>query len=317
MSTNNDYLYRIFFKVKIYEASGDSFQRLVNELCQHSLEGFQAIAPWGNWGDGGNDGWVQEEQHYLQVYGPKPTTEWNPVTAANKAEKDFQKLLEKWPQIQKYSFVLNDRFVGIPAPIASTLQTIKTDYKLAQTRSIGSAELERMFMGLSEDLRQIIVGGIPSCSLSSIDARAVGELLSGLADRMTLLPALLSDPIAPNFVEKLAFNGLLSPVSDYLSMFSYQTTLVDDFLSRRDPGLQQAISEEVRELYASSKIIIPDTEPEKANIRYAWMIEHLIPDAVRQHPHSMKAYRDAAQIILAKFFETCDVYEYPDSYSAA
>jgi len=317
MTTNDDYLYRIFFRVKLYEASGDSFQRLVNELCQHSLPGFQAITPWGNWGDGGNDGWVPEEQHYLQVFGPKPTTNLNPAIAVNKTVQDFQKLLKKWPKIQKYSFVLNDRYTGIPAPIASALQTIETNYKLAKASSIGSAELERMFMGLSEDLRQMIVGGIPSCSLSFIDARAVGELLSGLANRMTLLPTLLNDPSAPNFLEKIAFNGLSSPISDYLRTFSYQTTLVDDFLFCRDPGLQQAISEEVRELYAASKNAIPDTEPEMANIRYAWMIERLIPDIGRQHPHSMKAYRDAAQIVLAKYFETCDVYEYPNSYSAA
>jgi hypothetical protein len=73
MANGDKFWYRTLFRVKIYEASGDSFQRLVNELCQHSISGFQAISPWGNWGDGGNDGWVQEEQHYLQVYGPKPT----------------------------------------------------------------------------------------------------------------------------------------------------------------------------------------------------------------------------------------------------
>lgn len=317
MANGDKFWYRTLFRVKIYEASGDSFQRLVNELCQHSISGFQAIAPWGNWGDGGNDGWVQEEQHYLQVYGPKPTTDWNPVSAVNKSVQDFQKLLDKWPKIQKYSFVLNDRFTGIPAPIASALQAIETDYKLSQARPIGSAELERMFMGLSEDLRQMIVGGIPSCSLTSIDARAVGELLSNLADRTTMLPTLLSNPIAPDFNEKLTFNGLTSPVSDYLRMSSYQTTLVDEFLSRRDTGLKQAISEEVRELYVASKQAIPDTEPERANTRYAWMIERLIPDSGRQHPHSMKAYRDAAQIVLAKFFETCDAYEYSNSHSTA
>jgi hypothetical protein len=92
---------------------------------------------------------------------------------------------------------------------------------------------------------------------------------------------------------------------------------VDEFLLRRDPGLQQAISEEIRELYATSKKDIPDADPDAANIRYAWMLDRLIPEAGRQHPHSWKAYREAAQIVLAKFFETCDAYEYPDSHSAA
>lgn len=317
MSNNDNYWYRILFRLKIYQESGESFQRLVNELCQHSLDGFQAIAPWGNWGDGGNDGWIQSEQRYLQVYGPKPTTEWSPLSAVNKVAQDFQKLLDKWPRIRIYSFVINDRYTGIPAPVNAVLQGIEQNYKLDQANSIGCAELETMFMGLSTDLRQIIVGGVPSCSISSIDARAVGELLSCLADRVTSLPALLQDPFAPDFNEKVVFNGLTQPVSDYLRIFSYQTTIIDDFLSCRDPGLQQAISGEIRQLYADSKEAIPDTEPDRSNIRYLWMIDRLIPDIGRKHPHSMKAYREAAQIVLAKFFETCDAYEYPNSPIAA
>lgn len=316
-NNNNNYWYRILFKVKVYEASGDSFQRLVNDLCQHSWVGFQAISPWGNWGDGGNDGWVQDDQHYLQVYAPKPTTRLNEVDAAKKSVNDFQKLLNKWPTIKKYSFVLNDRFVGIPAPVAHAMEEIKATHNLAQARPIGSADLESMFMGLSEDLRQIIVGGIPSCSLSAVDASAVGELLSNLADNITPLPPLLTNPNAPDFDEKIAFNGLTSPVSEYLRVSSYQASLVDEFLSRRDPGLQQAVSEEISGLYATSKSEIPDADPDAANIRYAWMLDRLIPEAGRQHPHSWKAYREAAQIVLAKFFETCDAYEYPDSNPAA
>jgi hypothetical protein len=316
-SSNNDYWFRILFKVKIYEAAGDSFQYLVNQLCQHSMTGFQSISPWGNWGDGGNDGWVQNEQHYLQVYGPKPTTEWSPVDAAKKSVTDFHKLLNKWPNIKKYSFVLNDRFIGIPAPVADAMEQMKTTHNLEQARPMGSADLEYIFMGLTEDLRQIIVGGIPSCSLSTVDARAVGELLSNLADNIMPLPPLLTNAHAPDFDEKIAFNGLTTPVSEYLRVSSYQASLVDDFLSRRDPGLQQAISEEIKELYATSKKDIPDADPDTANIRYAWMLDRLIPEAGRQHPHSWKAYREAAQIVLAKFFETCDAYEYPDSHSAA
>ncbi|VFN06678.1 MAG: hypothetical protein BECKG1743F_GA0114225_112723 [Candidatus Kentron sp. G] len=46
------------------------------------------------------------------------------------------------------------------------------------------------------------------------------------------------------------------------------------------------------------------------------MVEQLIPDAMGKHPHSMKAYREAAQIILSKYFETCDAYEHPNSATA-
>lgn len=48
-----------------------AFQNLINSVFQGGPEEFQAIAPWGNKGDGGNDGYIQSTGHYLQVYGPK------------------------------------------------------------------------------------------------------------------------------------------------------------------------------------------------------------------------------------------------------
>ena len=52
-------------------------------------------------------------------------------------------------------------------------------------------------------------------------------------------------------------------------------------------------------------------------MRYVWLVESLIPNSIPQHPHTMKAYRQAAQVIIAKYFETCDAYEHPNSINPA
>jgi hypothetical protein len=41
------------------------------------------------------------------------------------------------------------------------------------------------------------------------------------------------------------------------------------------------------------------------------MMERLIPSQARAHPHSLKAYREAAEVVLAKYFESCDIYAQP------
>ena len=133
-------------------------------------------------------------------------------------------------------------------------------------------------------------------------------MLSYLADKVAPLPQLFrqNEPIL-YFDEKIKINGLTSPVVDYLRIYSYQTQEVDDFLNNRDVGLKQTIAEEMKSLYEEScqkifkscqKIF---NSAEASNMRYVWMIEQLIPPNSRKHPHSLKAYREATQVILAKY----------------
>lgn len=310
MWNNDDFFFRSFFKLKIHQAQGTAFQQLINELFQYSVEGFQAISPWGSWGDGGNDGWVENTGTYYQIYGPSPTTTNSPVTAVKKAIEDFHKLPGKWQNINQYFFVYNDRFCGAPAALSSELQVLKIEKNLTECRALIGADLESMFMRLSPGQKQMIVGGIPSGMPIHIDPRSVGEILRHLADTDTT-PGYLKGN-APNLDEKITFNGLSEGVGELLKSRWYQVPVVDQFLAKRDPGLAQAIATDISRLYEQSKQTILVTEENTADLRYAWMIDRLIPPEAHNHPHSLKAYREASQVVLSKYFETCDVYEHPE-----
>lgn len=310
----NNFWYRILFKIKLYEANGAAFQQFVNQLFDYSIEDFQSISPWGNWGDGGNDGWIPSKGHYYQIYGPKPNTKLNELQTVKKLIDDYNKLTDKWRNVISYYFVLNDRYTGVPAPVVNELQQLELESELQEARAIGSANLEKVFIELSNDCKELIVGGIPNGSPDFIDSRCVGELLSHIADKPTNLPGFLNET-APIFEEKIKFNGITSPVSDYLKLYSYHVAAVDDFLAVRDPGLKQEIAQEINRLYNESKLAIPDSESEAPNMRYVWMVDQLIPKKMKNNVHSMKAYREASQVILTKYFETCDAYENPNSSS--
>jgi hypothetical protein len=88
--------------------------------------------------------------------------------------------------------------------------------------------------------------------------------------------------------------------------------MVDEFLGEHDPGLRQAIAQDIRQIYEETKRTIPDSVEGAANERYTRMIEILITGGPK-HPHSRVAYMTAAEAILAKYFETCDAYENPRS----
>jgi len=318
VSGTQDFWFRKLFRLRIHEVAGDAFQDLFSSVMSYSDPRFQSVQPWGNWGDGGNDGWIEEDGHYHQVYGPKATTssEDSALAALSKAQKDFLKLPTKWKNVRRFSFVFNDRFIGVPAPLAAALQSLKTTQKLEGADAICAHQLLVRFMGLSEENRRDIIGYAPPPDEPIVDPRALGELLSALADSSQPLKFLAKGD-APLFEQKIAMNGLTSPIADRLRVHSPQSTMVDDFLAKSDPGVAQAIAQEVKGYYEESKVVIADASDEAANDRYVWMIGQLIPSTLNSHPHSQAAYRLAAEIVMAKYFEACDVYEHPDSIATA
>ncbi|MDV7022068.1 ABC-three component system protein [Atlantibacter subterranea] len=311
-STHQEYLYRQLFRLKIHESMGDAFQALFSKVMQYTTPGFQAVSPWGNWGDGGNDGWIETEAHYFQVYGPKPSNQIKELEAVNKSVGDFDKLVVKWGKVSKYTFVMNDYFKGIPAPVGNSLKNLADEKCLDYAGAMGGMELLKEFMSLSECDKQDIVGLIPEVDLDFIDSRAVGEVLNYLAYKSSSDLAFLSET-APDFDEKIKINGISKPIKLRLEMNSYQLYLINEFLNSVDNGLEQRIAQEVKETYAQSKFAISSDIPDRADLRYLWMIDRLLPSGI--HENAKASYRFAAELILAKYFETCDAYEHPNNAS--
>jgi hypothetical protein len=310
--SHENFWFRTLFKIKLYEAAGESFQRLFQDIMSYRYPDFRSVAPYGNQGDGGNDGWIPSELRYFQVYGKKASSELNLSYIQKKIIEDFEKIRNCWGEVKKYHFVYNDRFDGAPAPIQEKLKELQTKYALEEANVWAGRELERLFIELDQDQKTCIVGDIPSQFPDFIDSTAVSEILRHLAYKVSPLPPFLGQA-APDFSEKIKINKLISPVSDDLILYSRRVSDVDDFLDRQYSGLKQEIAQDLKKLYNESCVEIPDRTENAANIRYVWMVEQLIPSVAQEHPHTLKAYREAAQVVLAKYFEACDIYEHPDS----
>lgn len=313
MGVNRDFLFRIFFKLRVHESHGDAFQQFFSNVMLYSDPRFQSILPWGSWGDGGNDGWIEEDLHYFQVYGPKPTTRDTETAALNKAIADFEKL-EKWGAVRSFSYVYNDRFTGTPAPIAHALTKLKTEKDLVHAGPLSMHALLQRFMALAEDQRLDVLGTpLPTEDVELADTAALGELLSSLTAFTAARPYFLNEN-APDFDQKIEFNGLSKPIARRLQACSYQVSVVDEFLDTIEIGTKQALSQQVREYYQESKREIPDGE-DAPDQRYFWLMNRLVPSSLPAV--HLAAYRAAAELVLAKYFETCDAYEHPDSNPAS
>lgn len=105
---------RLQFWRRIHEKNATEFQSFFENIMENAFPDFQKIRPYGNKGDGGNDGYRPDAGIYYQVYAPMNPKE-KEAYAAKKLKKNFQDLKTTWDQISKvkaYYFVFNDKGTG-------------------------------------------------------------------------------------------------------------------------------------------------------------------------------------------------------------
>lgn len=313
MPNNDNYWFMLQFKLKLYQATGEEYQRLFNGVMTASHgENYQSVRPWGNKGDGGNDGFLTKEGHYFQVYAPNPTTKNNEVYIVNKAKDDFNKLKTSQSNLTLYSFALNDRFVGVPEPVNQALTEIVNTHKIPAS-AFNSGHLEQLFLKLDNNQKMSIVQGAPLEVPKWIDPRMVSELLEHLAKSFNFSLNLMTDQdTAPEFEKKIQINNLHPGISKHLRLYANQVGEVNAFLNAR-PGMAQNIADELHEVYIDSLSAIPNTEKSATDLRFVYILERIIPPVVKIDPMQRSGWQQIALIIMAKYFETCDIYEHPDS----
>lgn len=315
-----NYFYQIFFRLEMYKRSGEEFQIFFSDIMNYTDSNFIKVAPFG--GDGGNDGCDPNKGHYYQIYSPKPTTQKKQThaTILQKSIEDFNKLNIHWnnltglPNITEYYFVYNDRFQGIPPNIIPLLAELKTTHKLIKSDCIYSNTIEDKFEDLSEQKKLRLLGRQPiSEAPFELDPSALGQLLQHLSNQSVNSLGFLEID-APIWNEKIKFNTISSSLNNRLTDRSHQGYRVKNYLDQSKTSDAQEISQQINCIYKESKTFIPNSLENYADMRYFWMVDRLIPTNIfkENNPFAIRAYRDASEIILAHYFDTCDVYDNPN-----
>lgn len=69
------------FKDKVHQKNGSEFQSFFENVAQKVYPDFQKVRPYGNEGDGGNDGYRPSDGIYYQMYAPKDPEEKDSAAA--------------------------------------------------------------------------------------------------------------------------------------------------------------------------------------------------------------------------------------------
>jgi hypothetical protein len=148
---DNNYL-SLQFKNKILLKSGTEFQTFFEDIMEKAFFDFQKIRPYGNMGDGGNDGFREKIGVYYQVYAPiDPRIK--DAEAARKIHEDFQKLKIHWSgiaKIKEYNFVLNDKYGGTIQLLEKAKGSLKKDNPDIDFKLFLANDLEKVFFELND-----------------------------------------------------------------------------------------------------------------------------------------------------------------------
>ena len=153
MDTIDKNYLRLQFWNKVYQKNATEFQGFFEDIMQKAFSDFKKIRPYGNEGDGGNDGYRPSEGIYYQVYAPKIPNE-KEAEAARKLKKDFEHLKTDWDQISKinlFYFVFNDKGAGVSIKLEKALAELKVNNENIEFKILLPKDLETTFLKLKKD----------------------------------------------------------------------------------------------------------------------------------------------------------------------
>ena len=144
---SDSYFLELQFENRVYSLNSYEFQKFFEDIMLKKFPGhFQRVRPYGNKGDGGNDGFMKEDGKYFQSYAPLKVNEDKEKEAIQKFRDDFQKLLSsEWgnfSKIKEYYFVYNDKFYGTTIEFEKELHVYQEGYPQIKFYLLGTDQLK-------------------------------------------------------------------------------------------------------------------------------------------------------------------------------
>jgi hypothetical protein len=316
MNTQEKVIARLLFKNKVLAADGQQFENLFVAVMGYARSDFRAIKPQGKIGDRKNDGCEPLVGRYYQVYAPEDAAT-KESASVKKIETDFAGLKNYWSTlhptgINEFFFVLNDKYKGTFPTTHKALSDIQKSHGLLKADVFSCKDIENViFDELSDDQIQTVIGPLPDVSMIvkidyEILTEVVGHILKNIPTK-----AVAGKLISPEFEIKLVFNEL-SAAAPYLKAGSILSNAVESFFERNSDFALHAVRQSLNDMYVDATqegfVADPTVGLTAQDQMYMHILLRATPSAGKgQHA----AAQQAAQILLAYFFESCDIFEEP------
>ncbi|MFD7500587.1 ABC-three component system protein [Streptomyces sp. NPDC059850] len=290
---------RVRFLERMGELAGAAFEDFFHDLMCARYRDFLDVRTHGNLGDQGADGL---RLHGRKLYASFAPQAFNAADVKAKFNSDLKKAKEKRSgQFDVFVFVHNDR-KGMHPEITTLLADAKSANPALAFEQMGIRHLWQEFMRLDlESAEDVLDCEIPVRPVVyGIGMDDLAPLLKHLRELRTK-----SDPLMP--LEgvpptKMDYNRLDEEAREDLQKGRRQAHLVEAFYSG---SLREVEHDEVAEGFRVyyEQLKVEWEQPEEV----LWQLEMYVLGNERQHP---KVHR-AAWVVLAHFFDRCDIFEVP------
>lgn len=210
--------------------------------------------------------------------------------------------LSKGYQIDKYCFVVNDKFKGSYPSLYSAIGILNDKNKNITIELFRSKHLEDTFLRLSEtDMITVLGGMIPNPNdIEDIDYGILNEVIEFIL-HYDIQEAEKMIPKDPNFEDKIKFNSISESFANFLRVGNQQTYVVEDFFEKNSNFVKEELRNKFQTLYKEG------LEKYRGDTNASDLVFLYIRK--KSAPKSKKAYYDAVHVLMAHYFEFCDIFE--------
>lgn len=306
MNSDEKYIARVLFKLKMYECDKQAYEDLFIRVMQNKNCNFQPVKPQGAYGDRKNDGFDKIKGAYYQVYAPE-YLKGNETKTIKKLNEDFEGLYGYWTdngfQIKEHYFVVNDHYKGAYASTHSAAQKIAEDYKIKSDTLINK-HLEDIFFSLDKDKLLDIIGFIPDpLGIQEPDYDIMNEVIKHLLSTETPdSPEKIPDD--PDVDKKIKFNSLSKPVSEYLNSGRRLSFVIKEYFELNSNFAREELRKRFNGLYIKGLSEIQDSECKNDEV-FFFILK-------KASPKQNFAVYSAVYVLMAYYFEYCDIFETPN-----
>ncbi|MEV0535579.1 ABC-three component system protein [Kitasatospora sp. NPDC050463] len=290
----------VLFKEKLSEVHGESFEDFFHALMRAVSPDFVAVRTHGNIGDQGSDGFTL---HDGKIYACYSSQTGSVADIRTKFRSDLAKALEKRKgQFTTFVFVLNDARGAVHPEVATLLTTAAKTHPTLKFEVLDPVGLWQRFVRLDLVSAETLLGcEIPITDLVyGIGLEDLTPLLEHLKQHRVPANAMIS--LAEVSEQKLHYNGIDGELLEYLVRGLRSSHLVDLYYG----GISQiAEHDEVAARFKAyyGEFRAQTSDPEVILLE---LLEFILGNGM-----PLPRQLSAAWVVLAHFFERCDIFEAP------
>lgn len=305
MNTNEKILAKRLFELRIHKSDGNEFEKLFTKIMGHHDDDFRSIKPWGNIGDRKNDGYIEDKGIYYQVFAPEDIRK-SYVSTVDKIVTDFTGLLSQWPGVKEFYFVVNDKYRGVNADCEQAITALKTTPGVEKCKILTASNLEKILFNLDNEHIYDVISFLPALDdITDLDYSIMNEVVGHIM-KLPITPQ-KGEIKFPDWNEKIEFNKLSPETKHYLDNASQKLGDLDVYLEGNS-FLAEKLQEQISGIYMKKLSEVREVnDVEYTGDGVFWEILN------ECCPESAAIYQSAVITVMAKYFESCDIFEDPIS----